>query len=523
MSPDFELIIIENGRTVFEDLYSYSQFNGTPFQNTVSLENFINKYVQKGRLYVGNHITFHRTVSFIIREGKVKWNVPLSECGVLEFVKCFNSSITIEYVYESDISFKNGLYDYISEILLFLGEYTLDNLPVTEIKKFVENFVNDRGECADIDSLFEYIRTKEKWELNELMEAFESDNCVITRAILLLCDYSRADDNDYVYCSDLNGLAQKAFNVWKKSNRYPRKKYKQDDLNSVLSQWINSCECLYRNYETLKRNLSTSSDIVELFKSNLRSNLDETYNIYSLVEKMSEEAIVNSLVEKKSYEIELDNSVPIKIISCEVDEKINPYDYRMVYVLQLTINRNAKIRDLFNYCGLYDQRIYMLDPDTKKFMLLEIPYYDDGTQILWNLDYDNATVDSYCQYHKTDEILIAPYNYQSAGIGSDIGSLFQTVYENINVFLAANPLANTVLSAILGVAFSKIKFKKPVDDLESRGATYSSIMMHLDSRNEWDESELMKKYKIDDKDDLEMIMFGFHYTRSEDGKYTKIT
>lgn len=519
MSPDFDLTIKENGQIVTVDYFSFDSFNDAIVNEMDSLEGLLNKYIQPGKSFVGNHITYHRTVTFIDREGTIKWNVPLNECGVLEFVRCFNTSISINYIDNNSISVDGGLYNCIYDVLLFLGEYKENEMPISEIKEFISHFTNNHGECADVDSVFDFIRTKRQWEIEDLMQCFGCDNAVITKALLVLANYISEDDKYYVYYQETEELHLKAFNVWRESGRHFGC---HNNINkTIFNNWFDSCGQLYRCYETLERNLSEDAYIVESFKSNLRNNIEASYNLYSLVNKASDESIKRNLTKSDIRGKNTGTPILIKVVSYEIDNKMYPQKINQVYSMHLSVMSNIKIHNLFRYCGLYDQQISMLDPNTKQLMPLEIPYYDDGEKIVWNLNYDTATVDSYCKFYNTNDILIAPYNFQNVGLGVDLGSLFRTIYEEVNIFLAMNPLINNVFSAALGVALGKIKFKKPVDDLESRGATYPSMMIHLSSRDEWDEEELMKKYLIDNKDDLEMIMFGFHYVRSKEGKYRK--
>ena len=179
------------------------------------------------------------------------------------------------------------------------------------------------------------------------------------------------------------------------------------------------------------------------------------------------------------------------------------------------------LNELFEDLG-FDSQIFNVLDDKNEIRWIQIPYYDNGEEIIWEMDYDTAMVDAYLEYYKCSSIRINPFNDRDAGIGDDIGPLLFEIYTAVKSFLLEHPVLSGVFSNIICELVKK-GYKKAIEfigSLEKRRATYPAIMEHLETKESWQEGELMKKYKIDSPESLEYLMFGFGYVKNN-GEYRK--
>ena len=211
--------------------------------------------------------------------------------------------------------------------------------------------------------------------------------------------------------------------------------------------------------------------------------------------------------------------------------KVNLYrDYevmrgpQLIASCQVPYAEDTKLSDLFIQLGLANQEFNIVDAENFEYIFINVPFYDDEKTVYWELRYENITVDQYLAVFQCDEINVLPFDYHKiGGIGNAIPELFTELLNFANEFMVSQPfLSNVLINIIAGLAVAGImNCVRAIKEFASRGANYSAILMYLETKPEWDEGELMRKWKLESPENLEFIMFGMGYIK-KDGKYSKM-
>ncbi len=198
-------------------------------------------------------------------------------------------------------------------------------------------------------------------------------------------------------------------------------------------------------------------------------------------------------------------------------------DPQLIARCQVPYAENTKLRDLFIQLGLGNQEFNIVDANTLQYKFIHVPFYDNGETVYWDLRYENITIDQYLTIYHCNEINVLPFDYHAiGGIGNTIPELFTELLDFVNEFMEAQPFLSSILSNVIAglICTGVMNCVREVKEFASRGANYSAILKYLETKPEWDERELMKKWKINSQENLEFIMFGMGYIK-QNGKYCK--
>ena len=185
-----------------------------------------------------------------------------------------------------------------------------------------------------------------------------------------------------------------------------------------------------------------------------------------------------------------------------------------VAVFQIPYSSKTTFHDLFSQIGFDDQEDNIIDPNTLDYIWIDVPYFETEKEMLWGLDYHNITVEQFLMFYHYDRIYIRPYDYHMhGGIGHAGSDLLMELYAQVNTFLINHP----IVAAVIGNCVYDLlkngskKLKEYITQLEERRADYSKLLKSIQSKDIWKLEELQQKFKIQDKDSLEFIMFGLGY------------
>lgn len=197
---------------------------------------------------------------------------------------------------------------------------------------------------------------------------------------------------------------------------------------------------------------------------------------------------------------------------------------QLIAVSNVPYAENTLLKDVFIQIGLGDQTFNIMDRASGGYVYIEVPFYDDGELVHWNLTYKNITVDQYLGAYKCDAICITPFDYHyTGGIGFAASELLRELLDYANQFMINNPFLGGILTSIIATQIiDGVKScVKAIKDFSDRGVSYSSAVKYLETQSEWKEEVLLKKFQVDTLDHLEFMMFSFGYIK-ENGIYRAI-